>query len=99
LTWRYVPPWFMPGFALFLGAAALILLLVTGQLLLAGRRAGRSQRAQPMMYPVRLIRPARPARLPPPAEEQDRPTAAPTQGQDGPPAAPAHLDHDCDLPK
>jgi len=41
LTWRYVPPWFMPGFALSLGAAAaLILLLVTGQLLLAGHRAG-----------------------------------------------------------
>ena len=70
VTWSYVPPWFMAGFALSVGAAALILLLVAGQLLMTGRRARRSRRVQPMMYPVRLIRPARPVPL---AQEQDGP--------------------------
>jgi hypothetical protein len=70
VTWSYVPPWFTAGLALSLGAAALILLLVAGQLLMTGRRARRSRRAQPMMYPVRLTRPASPAPL---AQEQDGP--------------------------
>jgi hypothetical protein len=70
VTWSYVPPWFMAGFALSLGAAALILLLVTGQLLMTGRRARRSRRVQPMMYPARLTHPARPAPL---ARDQDGP--------------------------
>ena len=85
VTWSYVPPWFMAGFALSLGAAAHILLLVAGQLLMTGRRARRSRRVPPMMYPVRLTRPARPAPL--------------AQDQDGPAVGPAHPDHDCDLLK
>jgi type IV secretory pathway VirB2 component (pilin) len=72
VTWSYVPPWFTAGFALSLGAAALILLLVAGQLLMTGRRARRSRWVQPMMYPVRLTHPARAALL---AQEQDGPAA------------------------
>jgi hypothetical protein len=55
---------------LSLGAAALLLILVAGQLVMAGRRARRSRRVQPLMYPVRL---AQPARTVPPAQEPDGP--------------------------
>jgi hypothetical protein len=71
VTWSYVPPWFTAGFALSVGAAALILLLVTGQLLMTGRRARRAPRVLPMMDPVRLTRPGRPASPAPLAREQD----------------------------
>jgi hypothetical protein len=77
VTWSYVPPRFIAGFALSLGAAALILILVAGQLLMTGRRARRSRRVQPRMYPVRLTHPAR---LAPPAREPD----APAVGADSP---------------
>jgi len=70
VTWAYVPPWFTAGFALSLGAATLILLLVAGQLLMAARRARRSRRVPPLMDLVRLTHPARPAPL---AQEQDGP--------------------------
>jgi len=41
ITWTYRPPWFMPGLALSVGAAALILLLATGgRLLRRGKEDG-----------------------------------------------------------
>jgi hypothetical protein len=63
VTWSYVPPWFTAGFALSLGAAALIALLMAGQLLLlmTGRRA-RPRRVQPLMYPPLAREQAHPAR-------------------------------------
>jgi hypothetical protein len=52
VTWSYVPPWFPVGFALSLGAAALILLLVAGQLvLLMTARRARPRRAPPTYPP------------------------------------------------
>jgi hypothetical protein len=62
VTWSYVPPGFPADFALSLGAAALILLLVAGQLvlLMTGRRA--RPRPALLMYPPLAREQADPAR-------------------------------------